>query len=64
MVNDLVMHTWYSGGRDGAQERFLISYGSSKEYVVYGVKKDRLPLGAFLKTHCISTKSFQKWRAK
>jgi hypothetical protein len=52
---------WYNGGKNGLDRRFVVSYGATKDYVVWAVMKDRLPLGGFLHTRCTSTKSFIKW---
>lgn len=43
--------------------RTVVSQGASKDWVVWGVTRNRLPLGGFIKTRCTSLRSFARWAA-
>lgn len=52
---------WYEGGKVRKEKRFVIGFGSSSEWVRYGLSKHQLPYGGFMQDRCISRKAFIKW---
>ena len=59
-VADVLLGQTYRGGKRD-ELRTVVRWGASKDYVCYGLTRERLPLGGFVNTKCISTRAFAKW---
>lgn len=57
-IEDIRIGTTYT---NGTQKRRVVNFGASRDWVVWGDCRFRLPLGGFINTRCTSTKSFAKW---
>ncbi len=57
---DIFLGQTYRGGKHN-ELRTVVGWGASLDYVCYGLTRERLPLGGFVKTKCVSRKAFAKW---
>jgi hypothetical protein len=57
-IEDIEVGSAYEG--NGVVRR-VVGYGSTKEWISWGLEKYRLPYGGFITTRCTSAKSFAKW---